>query len=67
MSEPTVLIVGRRRGRPRLDPDQSSIRVCLAIPEDQYDLAYQRAGRDRQKVPDVIRTALHRWLSEDHR
>jgi hypothetical protein len=67
MDEPTLLVLtpdGPRRGRPPLSRDEPSTDVCVKMPEGMYDAAYQVASRERISVPEVIRRALGRLLTE---
>jgi hypothetical protein len=45
-------------GRPRLDPNDNSVQVCVSVPSRQYDDIYRRAQQDRVSVPEVIRRRL---------
>lgn len=66
MSELSLLIAGgRRRGRPRLSLACPSTDVCLKMPEDTYDRAFQAASRERITVPEFIRRAVDRALTTD--
>jgi hypothetical protein len=48
----------RRRGRPTLEPGQSSSLVALKLPDAMYDEVYRRASSRRESMADVIRRAL---------
>jgi hypothetical protein len=48
----------RGPGRPPLDDDDASVKVCLTLPGRQYDDMYERAQRERVSVPEVIRRSL---------
>lgn len=48
----------RPPGRPPLDPQHPSVKVCLSVPSDDYDAYYAKARRDRVSVPEVIRRSL---------
>ena len=48
----------KRRGRPRLEPDDPSVDVHVRLPSKQYDAAYLRAQRERLTVPELLRRAL---------
>jgi hypothetical protein len=45
----------RRRGRPRLDPQQPSVSVSVKLTATQYDAVYKRARLARVSVPEIIR------------
>jgi hypothetical protein len=62
-----ILVVGRRRGRPRLSAAEGSADVHLTLPEGMYDKAYSVASRERISVPEVIRRALSRALRAEFR
>lgn len=54
----------RKRGRPALEPGQPSTDVIVAMPPALYDRVYQAARLERVSVPEVIRRALKRELSD---
>ena len=47
-----------RPGRPPLDRDDPSVKVCVSVPSRQYDDLYQRAREERVSVPELIRRSL---------
>lgn len=49
--------MSRRLGRPPLDPDDPSVRVCVTIPGKRYDALY-KAAAGRVSVPELIRRAI---------
>ncbi len=57
----------RRPGRPALDPDHASASINLTVSAKDYDAAYQRASRQRESVPELVRRALRRELARDER
>lgn len=58
MTAPT----GRRRGRPRVEEDEPSVRVHLTVSARVYDALCQRAQAARVSVPEVVRRTLPRDL-----
>jgi hypothetical protein len=48
----------RKPGRPPLDPNDPSVRVCFRLPGRQYDDLYHRAQRERTDVGTIIRRRL---------
>ena len=58
--------VKHRRGRPPLSEREPSTDVCLKLPVSIYDRAYKEAAKLHVTVPEVIRRALCRELSDDH-
>ena len=57
----------RRPGRPRLDPSDPSVRVCLSMPAKHYDQLYRQAAGARVTVPELIRQAIKYTNSDDRR
>ena len=51
----------RRRGRPRLDPSDSSMSVHVRLPTKQYDAAVKRASDERLSLADYIRRRIGRF------
>ena len=47
-----------RRGRPPIHPGESSVQVCLRVPESQYDLLDHSARSRRVSIPALIRRRL---------
>jgi hypothetical protein len=58
-----------RPGRPRLDPDDPSVAVCVALPSKQYDVLYTAATAARVTVPALIRRSLteKKYTNSDRR
>ena len=54
----------RRRGHPRLDPDDESVDIHLKLPSRQYDRLYLKAKEERMTIPEVIRRALREITNE---
>jgi hypothetical protein len=50
----------KKTGRPPLDPNDPSVRVCFRMPGQQYDALYRRAQQQRTTVGTVIRRSLKR-------
>ncbi len=50
----------KRRGRPALDPRDTSVRVGVSLPSRQYDDLCERAIRESVSVPEIIRRDLQR-------
>ena len=46
------------RGRPHLDPNDTSVSVHFRLPSKQYDATVQRATRERETLADFIRRRL---------
>lgn len=64
--EPQILTFGpSRRGRPSLVPGESSERVCVRLPESDYDLAYKMATAQRVSVPELMRRAFRRLVTDE--
>ena len=55
----------RPNGRPALDPQDPSTRVCLSLPSKSYDDLYTRARHARVTVPEFIRRTLARLPQRD--
>lgn len=47
-----------RRGRPRLDPEDVSIRLALRMPTKQYDRVYRVARQQRMTLSQFVRAAV---------
>jgi hypothetical protein len=47
-----------RRGRPRLDPADPSVKVTINLPSKQFDAYCVQASRDRVSLPEAIRRHL---------
>jgi hypothetical protein len=47
-------------GRPRVDPQDASVQVCVTMSARQYDALATAARRTDRSVPEVIRQHLHR-------
>jgi hypothetical protein len=47
-----------KRGRPPLDPDDPSVKVCLSLPGKRYDALWRAATDARTTVGAVIRDSL---------
>ena len=47
-----------RRGRPPLDPDDPSVKVCLSLPGKRYDALWRAATETRTTVSALIRESL---------
>jgi hypothetical protein len=47
-----------RRGRPRLDPTDPTVEMCLALPAKRYDDLYARAQAARVSVPEFVRRII---------
>jgi len=45
-------------GRPPLDEDDHSARICLSVPGKQFDALDALATRERVTIQDLIRRAL---------
>jgi predicted HicB family RNase H-like nuclease len=58
------VVGGRRRGRPPLSPGETSERVCVRLPESDYDLVYKMAKANRVSVPELMRQALRHLVSD---
>lgn len=52
-------------GRPRIDPDDDSVQVCVTVPSRQYDHYAHTARREDISVPEVIRRQLRRSADDD--
>lgn len=50
----------KRTGRPPLDPDDRSVRVCVTMPAKRYDALYREASGGRMSVPEVIRQKIYK-------
>jgi len=48
----------KSNGRPRVDPDDQSVQVCVTLPSRQYDSFASTARRSDISVPEVIRRQL---------
>jgi hypothetical protein len=46
-------------GRPRVDDDDVSEKLCLTLPSKQYDALDREAKIARVTAQDIIRRALH--------
>ena len=53
------------RGRPRIDPSDSTVTVSLALPGRTYDVIYRKAQSERLSVPEIIRRAIRRRTAGD--
>lgn len=53
----------RPSGRPRLDPDDSSVPITVRLPSKAYDHVYAAAQRHHVTVPEAIRRSLRRLLT----
>jgi hypothetical protein len=47
-----------RPGRPALDPEDPSAKVCVSLPSKQYDAYARRALREDVSVAEIIRRDL---------
>jgi hypothetical protein len=47
-----------RRGRRRLDPSDTSVKVTVTLPSKQFDAYCAQARRDHLSLPEVIRRQL---------
>lgn len=47
-----------RLGRPRLDPDDTTVTICVRFSPDRYDVLFAEAQRERVSVPELLRRAL---------
>jgi hypothetical protein len=52
--------MSRRNGRPPLDPNDPSVRVCVAVPSKRYAAMARTAAIGRVSVPELFRRALDR-------
>lgn len=46
-------------GRPRVDDDDTSQKLCLTLPGKQYDALDARSKRERATIQDLIRHDLN--------
>ena len=53
----------RRRGRPPVDPTDTSKSVSVKVPSKEYDELYRRAHRAGVSVPEIVRRDLRLWRS----
>lgn len=72
MLPPQVVVVEersgerRRRGRPTLSEDGApSAQVHFAVPNGDYDAAFQLAKLDRVDISDVFRRAISKHVREE--
>jgi len=57
----------KRRGRPRVDPTDTTVSVHVRVAAKQYDALCAQAGRDRVTLPESIRRALRDNLVSQNR
>jgi hypothetical protein len=50
----------KRPGRPRVDPDDESVQVCVTVTQRTYDRACVEAQRHGVSIPEVLRRQLAR-------
>lgn len=55
----------KRPGRPALEAGKPSVTIGLRVGETDYDRAFAIATRQRESVPDVLRRALRRLISDE--
>jgi len=48
----------KRRGRPALDPSDTSVPVSLSLPSRTFDEISRQAMRENVSVPEIIRRKL---------
>jgi hypothetical protein len=48
----------KRPGRPRIAPDDHSVKVCVTLPARQYDRMYLDAKRNEVSIAEAIRRHL---------
>ena len=58
---------GKRRGRPPLDPNDSSVAVHLVLPAREYDAIHHRAALARVSVPEQTRREIARVARDRER
>lgn len=54
----------KRKGRPTLDPHDTSASVCLVLPSKQFDQLDAEARRERVSLPELIRRRLREKRTE---
>lgn len=50
--------MSNRPGRPRIDPNDKSVRVNVAIPSKRYDALYAIARAERVTIQELFRRSL---------
>jgi hypothetical protein len=55
----------RTNGRPRVDPKDASVQVCVTLPARRFDKFCTEARRDQVSIPEVIRRRLADADDED--
>jgi hypothetical protein len=65
MPDPPVPPRKKKVGRPPLDAEDPSVKVCVTLPGRRYDALYQRAAQARMGVPELIRRVLARVITDD--
>jgi predicted HicB family RNase H-like nuclease len=48
----------KRRGRPRVDPDDESVPLQIRVPARDYNASVEAARRERMSVGDWIRQRI---------
>lgn len=56
----------KHTGRPRVDPDDDSVQVCVTLPASRYDQVYRDAQRAEISIPEAIRRQLAAARRDDH-
>ena len=65
MNEPQVMVFGgRRRGRPRVTPGESS-RISVKIWAEHHDALIRQAKENRMEFPEYVRTILARAIQPE--
>jgi hypothetical protein len=54
----------RRNGRPRVDPDDDTANITVALPAREYDRLYAEAQQQRVSVPEVVRQKIRATRAE---
>lgn len=65
----TTLVRGRstvvRRGRPSVNPGESSVSLSVTVPVSTYDRLTQMAARQHSDLAPLVREALSRFSTEN--